>query len=172
MKQADTIPSPSHYSVLAKAFHWGFIALFAYGIAKQVNNLEDLHDAALLRFEVLFAVLFLLFLGLRYVYMSRTQKSALPDTAPLYQKCAAKAVHYGLYLSLSAIALSGLLIAALFSLGFERGFLIEGAINLHELSNTTSYWLIFIHILAALYHRFRRDGIWQAMVPFFKDYPS
>ena len=32
------------YSFLAKAFHWGFILLFGYGVFKQVDELEELAD--------------------------------------------------------------------------------------------------------------------------------
>jgi len=43
------------YSVLGKTFHWAFVALFAYGIYKQVDDISTLTDGALLRFEVIFA---------------------------------------------------------------------------------------------------------------------
>ena len=167
MKNISDKPHTPHYSLLAKIFHWGFVALFAYGIAKQVNELDQLQDADLLRFEVIFALLFLLLLALRYIYMTKSQKSALSADAAAYQKIASKAVHLGLYLSLAANPLSGLLIAGLFSLGFADGLLIETAIGFHEISISASYGLIIIHILAALYHRFREDEVWPAMVPFF-----
>jgi|TARA_B100000900_G_scaffold379785_1_gene364950 cytochrome b561 len=32
-----------------------------------------------------------------------------------------------------------------------------------------SYWLIGIHIAAALYHRWLGDGVWNAMVPVWKE---
>ena len=43
----------ARYSVLGKLFHWGFVAIFAYGIFKQVDNISQLADGALLRFEVI-----------------------------------------------------------------------------------------------------------------------
>ena len=172
MLEPDMTKAPKpHYSFLAKAFHWGFVLLFAYGIAKQVNDLDQLGDGALLRFEVVFALVFLLLLAARYLYMTKTQTSALSHEAPAYQKIAAKAVHLGLYLSLAAIPLTGLLIAGLFSLGFrQNSLMIQGAVSLHELSVMLSYWLIALHIIAAFYHRFRKDEVWPAMVslPYFK----
>jgi len=33
---------------------------------------------------------------------------------------------------------------------------------------TSTYWLVAIHILAAIFHRFKNDGVWSAMVPFSK----
>ena len=97
------------YSLLAKGLHWGFVLLFAYGIFKQVDDLNQLADSALFRFEMGFALVFLLVVLLRYLYMSRTQETALPADTPRWQKIAARTVHLGLYASLAGIALSGLL---------------------------------------------------------------
>ena len=35
----------SNYSALAKTFHWGYVIFFAYGVAKQVDNLSQLEDS-------------------------------------------------------------------------------------------------------------------------------
>ena len=51
------------YSTTAKVFHWGFVVLFAYGIAKQVDDISQLEDFALLRFELIFATILILLLG-------------------------------------------------------------------------------------------------------------
>ena len=169
MKQSDTSKSAPHYSKLALLFHWGFVLLFAYGILKQVNNLDQLEETALLRFEVYFALIFLVLLAVRFFYMTRTQKTALPDNSPAFQKIAAKAAHYGLYISLASIALSGLMIGALFGLGIKEGLIMGAVIELHGAAVLLSYWLIGVHVLASVYHRFRRDGVWNAMVPFWKE---
>ena len=50
------------YSYFAKFFHWGFVLLFGYGIIKQVDNIEQLEDISLLKFEIMFASIFLFFL--------------------------------------------------------------------------------------------------------------
>ena len=60
------------YNAIAKSFHWGVVALFAYGVVKQVNNVRQLEDSALLRFETGFATLFLFILAIRYVYVTKT----------------------------------------------------------------------------------------------------
>ena len=31
------------------------------------------------------------------------------------------------------------------------------------------YWLISIHVIASIYHRFKQDGVWNSMVPFLKE---
>ena len=38
----------SDYSFLAKLLHWSFIFLFAYGIYKQIDNINELEDIYLL----------------------------------------------------------------------------------------------------------------------------
>ena len=48
------IKKPKH-SFLAMIFHWGFVVIFTYGIVKQVDNINQLSDMALLKFEIIFA---------------------------------------------------------------------------------------------------------------------
>ncbi len=57
------------HTLLAKTIHWTFSVLYAYGIFKQVENLDELEDAALLNFEIFFAVVFLAIVMLRFFYM-------------------------------------------------------------------------------------------------------
>ena len=49
------IKKPKH-SLLAMIFHWGFIVIFTYGIVKQVDNINQLSDMALLKFGIIFAI--------------------------------------------------------------------------------------------------------------------
>ena len=53
------------YSTFAKLLHWGVIGVFAYGIFKQVDDLSQLEDPSFLRFEFIFACVFLVLLALR-----------------------------------------------------------------------------------------------------------
>ena len=158
------------YSILAKTFHWGGVALFAYGIFKQVEgDVGQLEDKSLLYLEVVFASLFLAVLAVRFIYMSKTQTSALPPETSKLQRQTARLVHLGMYASLASIAITGLAIAGLFAIGFKSGLIIDLVIELHGVVVTASYWLIAIHIIAAIYHRFLGDGVWTAMVPFWKE---
>ena len=157
------------YSVVAKTFHWGFVSAFAYGIFKAVEDVDQLEDGSFLKFEVFFASGFLLILGLRFWYMKKTQKSSLPDSTPKLQKFLANLVHLAMYGTLGVIALTGLIIGLIYWIGFEKGVLIELGIVVHELGITIMYWLIAIHISAAIYHRLLRDGVWSSMVPFLKE---
>ena len=149
--------------------HWGFVLLFIYGLLKQIDELNQLEDKALLQFEVIFATVFVLLLLIRFIYMKTKQKSSLPDSTPKSQLLAARVVHYGMYACLALIPLTGLLIGLLFWLGFEDGFLISTVVEVHELSVSVIYWLIGLHILAAIFHRLKNDGVWSSMVPFLKE---
>ena len=163
------LDSKSRFSSTAKLMHWGFVLLFIYALLKQIDELNQLEDVALLRFEVIFAGVFTLLLLIRFVYMKKTQKSSLPDSTPKSQVLAAKVVHSGMYICLALIPLTGLLIGLLFWLGLKDGFLIDIAVAAHEFPVSVIYWLIGLHILAAIYHRLKRDRVWSSMVPFFKE---
>ena len=152
-RREENFDEPNGYSGIAKILHWGFVFIFAYGIYKQVDDISQLSNMALFKFEIFFALGFLALLVLQFVYMKTTQKSALPETANALQKVLARLVHYGLYLSFASIAASGLIIGGLYYFGVSQGFFMEGIIGLHEIAVTVSYYLIAIHILAAVYHR-------------------
>ena len=157
------------YSKLAKVFHWGFVVLFAYGIAKQVDDISQLEDFALLRFEFIFATIMIFLLAIRFLYMAKTQTSSLPKETSAFQRLAAKLVHLGMYVLLATIAVSGILIGGIYWIGMKDGLLIEGIIAVHELAVTASYWLIGVHVAAAVFHRLKQDGVWSSMVPIWKE---
>jgi len=161
-------PSPQH-SLLAKIFHWGFVALFLYGILKQVGDISELADIALLRFELLFAIVLIVLLAARFTYMTKTQTSSLPKETSALQKLLAKLVHQAMYLALASIALSGILIGVLYWIGIKNGLFIALVVNVHEVSVTACYWLIGLHVAAAFFHRFKNDGVWSSMVPVWRE---
>jgi cytochrome b561 len=157
------------YSPTAKWMHWGFIAVFAYGVIKQVDEVEELADFTLLMNEVLFTVLFLSILLVRYIYM-RTVSAAMPPlNMPRRLILLAKIVQQGMYVSLTLIAMTGLAIGGLYYSGVKEGALLEAVLLAHEGVYWASVNLMGVHIAGALYHRFKGDGVWDAMVPFFKE---
>ena len=101
--------------------------------------------------------------------MKATQKSSLPKSIPKPQIMAAKIVHSAMYTCLALIPFTGLLIGLLFWLGLKDGLLINLVVGAHELSVSIIYWLIGLHILAAVYHRLKNDGVWSSMVPLWKE---
>ena len=168
MRNTEIEIAKPNYTMTAKIFHWSFVILFAYGISKQIDNINQLEDLALLKFEIAFAFLFILFLVVRFVYMKRTQKSSLPPDTPMLQRAIAKAVHYGMYIGMISLALSGLVIGCLYRLGLKSGIIIETIIGWHEVSVSIVYWLVGLHLIGAIYHRFKNDGVWESMVPSLK----
>ena len=74
-----------------------------------------------------------------------------------------------MYAGLAGVALTGLLIGFLFWLGFKEGLLIEIVTEVHSFVVNLLYWLFGIHILAATYHRLKKDGVWSSMVPFWRE---
>ena len=74
-----------------------------------------------------------------------------------------------MYACLASIVTSGILIGILYWANIKSGFVIESVISVHELSFTVIYGLIAVHIIAAIYHRFLQDGVWNSMVPIWKE---
>ena len=157
------------YSLFAKFWHWGFVLLFIYGVAKQVDEIEQLENLFFFQFEIVFALLFLFLLVIRFVYMSKTQETSLPDNTSKIQKMAARTVHLGMYTTLAGTAITGLSIGLFYWLGFRQGLFIDFLTVIHSFVVNTVYWLVAIHIVAAIYHRLKKDGVWNSMVPFFKE---
>ena len=155
------------HTLLAKTIHWIFSILYAYGIFKQVEDLEELEDASLLNFEILFAVIFLIIVMLRFFYM-KDAKTLLGAHQEMHKGhlFIAKATHRLVYFSLIMLPTTGLLIAGILNAGLP-GMAI--AIALHELSAFLSYITIGIHVAASLYSRYKGEGVWNAMVPVWQE---
>ena len=169
MTQTTSQERPKSHGLIAKTFHWGFALVFAYAIYKQIDDVTQLQDTALLHFEIVFAAAFLALLIARFVYMRLTMPTALPETTPKPMKLLARAGHLATYASVGMIADLALVIGAIYGSGNTTGFAIDAAIGVHEAAVTASYAMIALHITAALYHRLKGDGIWSAMVPVFKE---
>ena len=101
--------------------------------------------------------------------MNKTQETSLPDDTSKFQKIAARSVHLGMYATLAGTAITGLLIGLFYWLGFKDGLLIDLLTVFHSFVVNALYWLIGIHIVAAIYHRLKKDGVWSSMVPFLKE---
>ena len=160
----------SSHTLLAKIIHWGFIILYVYGIFKQIDDLSQLEDRALLIFEVIFACAFLFIVLIRYFYMSRFETFlGAYEPVPVMHKFLAKTIHTSMYLCLILLPLTGLMIAGLFAQEIKDGPLIEIVVGLHGFSADLSYLLIAIHVVAALYSRIKGEGVWSSMVPLWKE---
>ena len=158
---------------LAKFIHWSFVGLYIYGIFKQVDDLSSLEDSKLLWFEVGFATLFLVIVLARYFYMRRFE-TLQGATVPVHivHKRFARAVHVSMYICLIMLPVSGLMIAGLYSQGYtvnatpdEPQTIIDIVLDVHGAAADLSYFLIILHISAAIYSRIKGEGVWSSMVP-------
>ena len=70
---------------------------------------------------------------------------------------------------LSATVLSGLLIGLLFWLNLKNTPIIDIVVSIHKIVINLLYFLIVIHIIAAIYHRLKKDDVWNSMVPFLRE---
>tara|TARA_Y100000741_G_scaffold327618_1_gene280340 strand:- start:136 stop:702 length:567 start_codon:yes stop_codon:yes gene_type:complete len=155
------------HTLLAKFIHWTFTFLYAYGIFKQVEDIEELEDVSLLNFEIFFAIVFLIIVLLRYFYM-KDVKTLLGAHDEMHKGhlFIAKATHRLVYLSLIMLPTTGLLIAGMLAADIPG---MQAAIALHEFSAFLSYVSIALHVGASLYSRFKGEGVWNAMVPLWKE---
>ena len=135
------------HTTLAKFIHWTFTLLYAYGIFKQVDDLTELEDASLLNFEIMFAIIFLILVLVRYFYMKDTPALlGSNDEVPKGHLFIAKTVHRLVYFFIM-LPTTGLIIAGVFNLGIGG---IEIAIAIHEFSAFLSYAVIALHVGASL----------------------
>jgi cytochrome b561 len=96
------------HTTTSKFIHWTFTILYAYGIFKQVDDLEQLEDASLLNFEILFAVAFLAVVLIRYFYMKGTPTLlGAHDEMRKGHLLIAKTVHRLVYFSLIMLPTTG-----------------------------------------------------------------
>lgn len=160
-----THPAPSAHGFTTKGLHWVSAGLIVYGYYKGLDDVSQLADPALLRTEILFALVLGAVFLVRLIW---TQKVAgatrLPDTAPRWEHRASRAVHLGLYAGVFGIVLTGLGIALAYVTPALSGFVLEAVLFLHQLALTTTQLLLVAHIAGALWHKFvRRDGILETM---------
>ena len=160
------------HTLLARSIHWSFIVLYLYELAKQIGKLDELENNALLLFEILFATVFLVVVIIRYSYMSRF-KTFLGARKPVHivHYYFARSLHKAMYVVFILLPLSGLIIAALYTKGYqsEDELLMEAALGLHSFAAQASAALILVHIAAALYSRIKGEGVWSSMVPILKE---
>ena len=143
--------------------------VFVFALTKQLDEVEELEDFALLQYELVFAVVFLLLLLIRFAYMRFTRPTVLPEDTSRGVRRLASAAHLGMYFCLSMIAMTGIGIGGLYYNGTKTGSLMDGLLLAHEIFVNSTYSLIALHIVGALYHRRLRDGVWDAMVPIWRE---
>lgn len=165
----------NRHGIATRIFHWLTGALLIYGLVFNAE-VEVLSDPAALAREIAFALALGGLFLIRLIWIeSFGGGSQLPPDAPRWERVLSRIVHYGIYVLVLAIVLSGLAIAltassppSLFGVGFpfavdpaRRGFLL----NLHEAVASALILLIGLHLLGAIWHWIvRKDGVWQSML--------
>jgi len=174
MESMDSLPEHTENHIIphgriARVLHWGFTGVFIYALTKQLDEVDELEDRALLVYEMWFASFFLVLLITRFVYMHMTRPTALPPETPKRTRLMARSVHIAMYVGLALIAVTGLWIGAMYGAGNKSGTAMDIALLLHEIAVNTSFLLIAGHVGAAIYHRRQGDGLWDSMSPFWKE---
>lgn len=157
-------PATPH-GFVTKGLHWGSASLIAFGYFKGLDNVSQLADPALFKFEVTFALVlgavFLIRLLWTKLYAGSTR---LPAEAPGWEHAASQVVHIGLYASVFAIVLTGLGIALGYATPMLSGIFLTAMLGLHEASLAVLPVLLGTHIAGALWHKFiRRDAVMESM---------
>lgn len=157
---------------IARAFHWSVLALYVYGVAKQLDDVSQLAEGDLLLTETVFAAVFLLVVIARYGYMRRvpTFHAARTPIDPQRARLA-RAFHRLLYICFALLPASGLWIGTLYAAGSQDGWWMDAAVGLHEFCADASYWLIALHVIAAVASRRKEEGVWTSMVPVWREPP-
>lgn len=170
------------YALSRRALHWAIAVLMvlAYVFILGRENFERGSDARLAMVQTHFWIgLVILALMLpRLLLLFSRPTPALQPSLPAWQAVPAKAVHLLLYAMLVTQPVLGLLTAwtdgkelllpftqivvpALLSPDEGLAHQFE---DLHELIGTAFYWLVGLHVAAALYHHFvRRDDTLRRM---------
>ncbi|MEM7470725.1 MAG: cytochrome b/b6 domain-containing protein [Pseudomonadota bacterium] len=160
---AEPIAKP--HGFVTRGIHWLSILMIGYGYLKGLDNVNQLADPALLRFEVIFSA----GLGLLFAFrLFWTQKiggpTRLPQDAPRSEHLGSRAIHYGLYGSVFAIVGTGLAIAYAYTSPALGNLFINAMISVHEAALSILPLLILVHIAGALWHKIiRRDGVLESM---------
>ena len=98
----------------SKFIHWTFSLLYAYGIFKQVEELDQLNNPSILMVEIVFAGIFLGIVFIRYFYMKDVDTLlGAKVEIPKGHLFIAKTIHMLVYLTLILLPTTGLIIAAL-----------------------------------------------------------
>jgi len=174
--------SPQRYGAIARAFHWGMLALLAaVCLAIELKGVFPRGSAgrtALLHWHELLGLTAALAVFSRLAWRAfDAPPAALPG--PDWQRRAASAVKLALYVLLIALPLTGLVAAAgrgdstvyfgvdlVSVIGPVSKALGKAVEDVHEALATAAYWLVGLHAAAALWHHFvLRDATLRRMLP-------
>ncbi|MEL6599598.1 MAG: cytochrome b/b6 domain-containing protein [Pseudomonadota bacterium] len=158
-------PDPKPHGFVTKGIHWLSAGLIGYGYFKGLDSISQLSDPAVLRFEVIFALLLGGLFILRLFWTKQVAGSTrLPSDAPAWERLASQTVHLGLYASVFGIVLTGFGIALGYTVPVLGGLFLTAMVGAHEMVLVIMPLLLLIHVAGALWHKFvRRDAVLESM---------
>ncbi len=155
----------SRHGFVTRIIHWLSAGLLIFGYIKGLDDVSQLADPGLLRFEVSFALILTALFVIRWLWTNYVAGvTRLPGSAPNWEKTVSRYVHIGLYISVFTITLSGLGIALGLQSPVLSGLIVTIMIGLHELGLSILPLLLLTHIIGAIWHRVvRNDGVLESM---------
>jgi|WetSurMetagenome_2_1015567.scaffolds.fasta_scaffold84936_1 cytochrome b561 len=189
------MPSPDEvgqrrYSVVAIALHWLIAALIVtnFLIGLRFDELKGLQLFALLQWHKSFGITVLVLSLLRLAWRLAHPAPPYPAHMPAWEKAAARAAHWGFYLLMIAIPLTGWIVVSASPTNIptllyktipwphigwvhglplpERKSLGHTVVEVHGTLAWGAAILLAIHVLAALRHQFlARDEVLWRMLP-------
>lgn len=164
LEKPDSTRSSNH-GFVTRAIHWLSAGLLIFGYIKGLDDVSQLADPELLRFEVSFALMLTAVFLVRWLWTKYIAgDTRLPSAAPTWEKVISRYVHSGLYISVFTITLSGLGIALGLHSPVLSGLIVAAMTGLHELALSLLPLLLLVHITGALWHKVvRKDGVLESM---------
>ncbi len=162
--EPDTMKASRH-GFVTRSIHWLSAGLLIFGYIKGLDDVSQLADPDLLRFEVSFALILTALFVVRWLWTNYVAGvTRLPGSAPLWEKTVSRYVQIGLYISVFTITLSGLGIALGLQSPVLSGLIVAAMIGLHELGLSILPLLLLTHIIGAIWHKVvRKDGVLERM---------
>jgi cytochrome b561 len=163
--------TPKRYAPLLVTLHW-VIALLIFATFYLGFSTEDVpltEEVGILRWHMPLGITVLLLMVVRFVVRLRTARPEPVTTGNAILDKIGVGTHHLLYLFAFLVPLTGLVLSATFNLapvvfGGEGSLPRDLSPMLHGLIDPILALLIFLHILAALYHQFiRKDNLLARM---------
>lgn len=173
------------YTHTAVTLHWLIVLLIfaAFPLGLYMHDLPlSPHKLRLYSYHKWIGMMVLLLAVIRVYWRATHRPPAMPESMAKWEKFAAQAMHFALYLLIFIIPITGWLMSS--AKGFqvvlfgvlplpdmvgknkELGDLLQ---EVHKLLNFLMLGLVLAHIAAALKHHFiERDDILARMTPFLK----
>jgi superoxide oxidase len=175
--------TPQRYGSLSIGLHWlMFLLLIAVYACIELRELypkgSDPREA-LKTWHFMLGMLVFLLASVRIAARLSGPTPAIVPPLPQWQKRSARAVHVALYVLMLGLPLGGWLMLSaagkhipFFGLELpplvgENKDLADAIKEIHKTAGTIGYFLIGVHVVAALFHHhFRRDNTLLRMLPF------